>query len=92
VQAIVTEQRLADLRGLAPLPRARRIIDNCAHPAYRDALHRCIDEAPIGHIRHDLRRCFAMHLNYLEHGAMLPDLDLSPFEPQHALERTREGD
>ena len=81
VQVVVTEQGLADLRGLAPLTRARRIIDNCAHPAYRDALHRYLEKAPMGHIGHDLRRCFDMHLNYLEHGAMLPELDLTIFEP-----------
>jgi len=88
VQVVVTEQGLADLRGLGPTARARRIIDNCAHPAYRDALHRYLEGAPMGHIRHDLRRCFAMHLNYLEHGAMLPDLDLSALEPQHAVSKT----
>ncbi len=38
VQVIVTEQGLADLRGLSPKQRARVIIDNCAHPAFRDAL------------------------------------------------------
>ncbi len=36
VQIVVTEQGLADLRGLAPDQRARAIIDNCAHPDYRD--------------------------------------------------------
>ena len=82
VQVVVTEQGSADLRGLAPMARARRIIDNCAHPAYRDALHRYLEAAPMGHIRHDLRRCFEMHVNYLEHGAMLPELDLSQFAPQ----------
>jgi acetyl-CoA hydrolase len=85
VQVIVTEQGVADLRGLAPAARAQRIIDNCAHPAYRDALHRYLESAPMGHIRHDLRRCFSMHLNYLEQGAMLPNLDLSAFKPQHAV-------
>ena len=84
VQVIVTEQGLADLRGLAPVERARRIIDNCAHPAYRDYLHRYIDAAPMGHIRHDLRRCFELYNNFLEHGAMLPDLDLSQFETPRA--------
>ena len=69
VQVVVTEQGLADLRGLSPTARSRRIIENCAHPAYRDALYRYLEGAPMGHIRHDLRRCFAMHLNYLEHGA-----------------------
>jgi len=84
VQVVVTEQGLADLRGLAPTARAPQIIENCAHPAYREALYRYLEGAPMGHIRHDLRRCFAMHLNYLEHGAMLPDLDLSPFETDRA--------
>ena len=39
VQVIVTEQGLADLRGLSPKQRARVIIDNCAHPDYRPALN-----------------------------------------------------
>jgi len=86
VQVVVTEQGMADLRGLAPVTRARRIIDNCAHPAYRDALHRYLEEAPTGHIRHDLRRCFDLHLNYLRHGAMLPNLDLTIFEPHRVLQ------
>ena len=30
-----------------------------------------------GHIRHDLARCFELHRNFMEHGAMLPDLDFS---------------
>ncbi len=38
VQVIVTEQGLADLRGLSPKQRAKVIIANCAHPSYRDAL------------------------------------------------------
>lgn len=38
VQVIVTEQGLADLRGLSPKQRARLIIDNCAHPSYRPLL------------------------------------------------------
>ncbi len=33
VQVIVTEQGLADLRGLAPRQRAKLIIANCAHPS-----------------------------------------------------------
>lgn len=77
LQILVTEQGLADLRGLGPIQRARAIIDNCAHPAYRDYLHRYIDSAPVGHFRHDLRRCFELHNNLLEHGAMLPDLEIT---------------
>ncbi|WP_395391818.1 acetyl-CoA hydrolase/transferase family protein [Novosphingobium sp. BL-8A] len=38
VQVIVTEQGLADLRGLSPKERATVIIANCAHPDYRPML------------------------------------------------------
>jgi acetyl-CoA hydrolase len=79
VQVIVTEQGVADLRGLAPVPRARRIIENCVHPAYKDYLFRYLESAPPGHIRHDLKRCFELHTNFLETGRMLPDLDLGLF-------------
>ncbi len=72
VQVVVTEQGLADLRGLGPMQRARAIIDRCAHPAYRDCLHRYLAEARHGHIRHDLNRCFELHRNLMEQGAMLP--------------------
>ncbi|MDH3345121.1 MAG: succinate CoA transferase [Desulfobacteraceae bacterium] len=74
VQIVVTEQGLADLRGLGPMQRAEIIIEQCAHPAYRDYLREYIKDARPGHIRHDLSRCFELHRNLLEHGAMLPDL------------------
>lgn len=77
VQIIATDQGLADLRGLGPMQRAQAIIENCAHPAYRDYLHRYVERARVGHIRHDLRTAFELHRNLLKHGAMLPDLDLS---------------
>ena len=35
VHVIITEQGIADLRGLPPRRRARQIIDHCAHPDYR---------------------------------------------------------
>jgi acetyl-CoA hydrolase len=73
VQILVTEQGLADLRGLGPMQRARAIIDHCAHPAYRDYLDRYIREARSGHIRHDLKRCFELHRNLLASGTMLPN-------------------
>jgi propionyl-CoA:succinyl-CoA transferase len=77
VQIVVTDQGLADLRGLGPMQRAAAIIENCAHPAYRDYLCRYIEKARVGHIRHDLETCYELHLNLMEQGAMLPDLDLS---------------
>jgi succinate CoA transferase len=80
VQAIATEHGLADLRGLSPISRAGRIIDQCAHPAYRDYLHHYLESSPMGHIRHDLRRCFELYNNFQEQGVMLPGLDLSQFD------------
>ena len=73
VQIVVTEQGLADLRGLGPMQRARRIIEKCAHPAYRDYLRRYVQTARSGHIRHDLTGCFELHRNLLAFGTMLPE-------------------
>ena len=38
VEIIVTEQGLADLRGLSPKQRAKTVIETCAHPTYRPML------------------------------------------------------
>ena len=65
VQIVVTEQGLADLRGLGPLERADRIIEKCAHPMYQDYLRQYVRESPPGHIRHDLKRCFELHRNLI---------------------------
>jgi acetyl-CoA hydrolase len=72
VQIFVTEQGLADLRGLGPHQRAKLIIDKCAHPSYRPYLHRYIERSRQGHLRHDLAHCFDLHRAFLECGSMLP--------------------
>ncbi|SMP67467.1 succinate CoA transferase [Neorhodopirellula lusitana] len=71
VNVLVTEQGLADLRGLAPGARAKRIIENCAHPMYRDYLHQYIANSKPGHINHDLKHCFDLHQRLIETGDML---------------------
>jgi succinate CoA transferase len=71
VNVLVTEQGLADLRGLAPSERAKRIIDNCVHPMYRDALHQYVANSKPGHIQHDLKHCFDFHNRLIETGNML---------------------
>ena len=38
VDIIVTDQGIADLRGLDPVQRAESIIENCAHPDYKQLL------------------------------------------------------
>ncbi|HRA74755.1 MAG TPA: acetyl-CoA hydrolase/transferase family protein [Propionicimonas sp.] len=76
VMVVITEQGLADLRGLAPKQRAKLIIDNCAHPNYRDALHEYYDHAcKVANGQqtpHDLRLAHSWHVRFLETGSMLP--------------------
>ena len=53
VQVLVTEQGLADLRGLSPKKRVRVIIDNCAHPNFKEALNEYFERAlKYSHGRH----------------------------------------
>jgi len=70
VGIIVTEQGLADLRGLAPRQRARAVIQHCAHPHYRAALTDYLDraerDAPGLHTPHLLSEALSWHTRYLE--------------------------
>jgi acetyl-CoA hydrolase len=72
VHVVITEQGVADLRGLDPRQRAMRIIDNCAHPSYRDYLREYVESCHTGRIPHDLRRSFELYVNLMENGSMLP--------------------
>ncbi len=73
VSILVTEQGLADLRGLAPRERARVIIDNCVHPSYRDALNAYFEAAckKGGQTPHLLHEAMDWHTNLEERGHML---------------------
>lgn len=74
VQVIITEQGLADLRGLSPKQRAKVIIENCAHPDYRPMLHEYVERAEKKangmHTPHDLAEAHAWHRRFLESGSM----------------------
>ena len=74
VHVIITEQGVADLRGLAPRHRARRIIENCAHPDYRDVLldyfERALATAPGKHTPHILDEALSWHTRFLRDGTM----------------------
>ncbi len=74
VHVIVTEQGVADLRGLAPRRRARKIIDNCAHPDFRAALddyfQRALATSYGKHTPHLLDEALAWHSRFLTDGTM----------------------
>jgi succinyl-CoA:acetate CoA-transferase len=75
VQVIVTEQGLADLRGLSPNQRAKAIIENCAHPDFRPALFDYHERALRGslgrHTPHLLDEALSWHQRYLTEGQMM---------------------
>ncbi|MBJ2141355.1 acetyl-CoA hydrolase/transferase family protein [Delftia acidovorans] len=72
-QIIVTEQGLADLRGLSPRKRAQVIIDRCAHPDFRPQLQDYFDRAqrqgPL-HTPHILGEALSWHQRFVETGDM----------------------
>lgn len=74
---IVTEQGLADLRGLSPKERSREIINKCAHPEYKPILLDYVNRAEAYtlqrkslHEPHILRDAFKFHTNLEESGTM----------------------
>lgn len=70
VDLIVTEQGVADLRGKSPSQRAKEIIENCAHPDYRDLLRLYLAQSTGGHTPHNLMYAFCFHQAYLATGDM----------------------
>src|SRR5512146_1987122 len=76
VQVVVTEQGLADLRGLSPRQRAKLIIDRCAHPDLRPLLRDYFsrsDRLAFGrHTPHLLQESLSWHNRYVRTGSMRP--------------------
>lgn len=74
VMVVVTEQGLADLRGLSPKQRARSIVASCAHPAYGPALldyfERACRDSYGKHTPHLLGEALSWHQRYVESGTM----------------------
>ncbi len=75
VDVIVTEQGLADLRGLAPRQRAKVLIENCAHPDYKAELLDYFERACLrgGQTPHLLEEAFAWYGQLRENGTMKKD-------------------
>jgi succinyl-CoA:acetate CoA-transferase len=74
VKVIVTEQGLADLRGLSPRQRAKVVIEKCAHPQFKDRLYDYHERACASkrgmHTPHILDEALSWHQNYETTGQM----------------------
>ncbi len=73
VMVIVTEQGYADLRGLSPRQRAVKIIENCAHPDYKDKLWDYFSRAckrSAKHTPHILEEALSWHSRFERTGTM----------------------
>ena len=81
VQVIVTEQGLADLRGLSPKQRAALIIEKCAHPTYRPALADYFARARVGAYGQQSPslpgEALSWHQRFIETGTMLDTVERS---------------
>lgn len=70
VDVIITDQGVADLRGLDPVQRAECIINNCANPMYRELLHDYLRMGKGGQTPHTLSAALAFHTEFLNSGDM----------------------
>lgn len=74
VDVFITEQGVADIRGLSPKERARKIISHCAHPGYRprllDYLARAEKTTGGAHTPHILAEALSWHCRFMETGTM----------------------
>jgi len=79
VSVVVTEQGLADLRGLSPTQRAKLVIEKCSHPDYRaellDYYNRASSLSNGKHTPHLLTESLSWHSRYLRTGHMLRQAD-----------------
>jgi propionyl-CoA:succinyl-CoA transferase len=70
VQIVVTEHGVADLRGKDPHERAKIIIEQCAHPDYREQLRDYLRLTKAGHAPLSLSLGLAMHRAFVRNGDM----------------------
>ena len=74
VDIFITEQGIADLRGLAPRERAKEIINKCAHPDYKpilmDYYERALEATKKNNTPHLLHEALSFHTRFIETGDM----------------------
>lgn len=70
VDALITDQGIADLRGKDPVQRAEAVIENCVHPEYKELLWDYLKFGKGGQTPHTLKAAFAFHNEFAESGDM----------------------
>lgn len=75
VDVLITEQGVADLRGLAPKERVPLIIENCVHPDYKEQLwayyNDAVEKTGNSQTPHNLEKAFSWYVNYAKNGTMI---------------------
>ena len=70
VNILITEQGIADLRGKSPIERSRLIIENCAHPDYKEILWDYVKMSSKGQTPHCVSAALALHDTLSKKGDM----------------------
>lgn len=70
VNILITEQGIADLRGKSPMERSRLIIENCAHPDYKEILWDYVKMSSKGQTPHCVSAALALHDTLSKKGDM----------------------
>lgn len=70
VDILITDQGIADLRGKDPVQRAHEIINNCAHPMYRELLNDYLKIGRGGQTPLVTDAAFEFHRAFANHGDM----------------------
>lgn len=70
VDILITDQGIADLRAKDPVQRAETIIENCAHPMYRELLWDYIKMGKGGQTPATLNAAYSFHTAFAETGDM----------------------
>lgn len=70
VQVVITEQGIADLRSKSPKAKVKAIIDNCAHPDYKEQLWDYVKLSGKTHTPTTLPASFGMHQQFQKTGDM----------------------
>lgn len=74
VHVIITEQGIADLRGLAPKEKVPLIIENCAHPDFKEQLwdyyHEAVKLSGNSQTPHNLEKALSWHIQAKKTGSM----------------------